>query len=279
MSALAGLSDENRFSINVLSLDDHKDELRELDDIFDQRKFKFNNRTWSSVGPFAKAILKTTEDDIVVCDNFMNGVNDLTDAGHSSIETSKGTLAGFKLLTTYCEREKISPGLKIIYTQFNINGDMSRIMETRRKRGEHIHAFRKNNEESRAELTRTVNLFCEERFIVFVSRKCDYVNKLIEEWQLSQYERNALFGVLSERDSLWGAIRAGTSSKDVEARCDLIYRLKSNLEWAFPANLPRQLAWLRTKLPMLDNKSPMEFLSDGYLPKFAELILKMEGPY
>lgn len=232
----------------------------------------------TTVGLFANQVKKMGPNDIVIADNNFEGVNSLSDANHAEIDTSGGTLVGYKMITEFCEKEGVNPGLRILYSKYKIEERFKRKFAIDRKNGINIYGLRKTSDHDRLELRNIIEKFKRQAFVRFVGAKFSYVKSLMDDWNLNDHEKSVLFGISNLDDAFYKAASAGTDSRDVESRCDLINRIKMNLESIYGGDDPEQEAlWLRTPIKPLGGVSPIEYLGDGYQDILADLVWRMEG--
>ncbi|WP_299629351.1 hypothetical protein [uncultured Tateyamaria sp.] len=227
----------------------------------------------------AKPYLKqATEDDILIVDNRLDGVRNLAALGRSDIDTDSGNLAGFRILTSFCDDADVKAGLRILWSGYAIEGVL-RQCERQRERGVNLHAFRKNDDNDLADCEQVIHDFRLERHRLFVGRKLEYVEGLFDEWQLSAEHRALFFGFPDASDSVWREIHEGTGSMDVELRCDLIHEIQLTLDAIYGENDPAgQAAWFDTPIDDLGNRTPKEFLGEGQVLALMQLARAMEGP-
>jgi hypothetical protein len=279
MTIMDAISEMAPLKIRLSALDDHIEELEPLRAIAATHNIEPSFA--DTVTAYGEMLDESTEDDILISDNFIEGVNDLKAIGEVGIKTGSGTNAGTAILTEYCDRRAVNAGLKIVWTQWVIKGDTKRRIERwRDKKGEKIYALHKHKQDDIDLLNEIVECHVGERMKIFLSKKFNYVSKLFDDWKLTAPERNKLFGLTASDDSLQKLVEHGTTMKDVEARCDLIYRIKENLALVYGGDdLEQEVAWLRTRNSTLGDETPLAFLGQGFQHRLAELVMRMEGPY
>jgi hypothetical protein len=280
MSELAHPLEPNFLEIRSNALDDDPEDLKPIAEMM--KRYSVNHRTWEHVGGFGKAIRNSTADDIIISDNNIENLNDLTSLEFPEIRTDGGTAAGLQILTQYHDQAEISSGLRVLFTQFTIEKKVAAQIKRMRTQGQNIYAFHKNNEDDLLAFEGVLRKFRVDRLKAFIMEKYRYVSDLFEEWGLSEDERAAFLGVTSLDDPVWKAMEIGTTSRDVETRCDLVYRMKENLSRAYgkkgeEVDPEQATAWLRTPITPLGSLSPIQFISDGYQHRLAELVFRMEG--
>lgn len=265
--------------MRLFGVDDHRPELEDVERV--ARRHNIKSHISETVKGFGKFVSQISEDDIIVADNNIEGVNSLSDLRRKDIDTSSGTQAGLKLLTEYCNSEDIKPGMKILLTQWKVSADSRNYVARRVAAGERIYIFKKRDDRDMANMETIISNFYRERLANFVSDKVKYVFAFISDWDLRDDEVARLFGVSDKNDQMWNAIQSGnTTSRDVEARCDLLYRLKATLALAYGGGSPKlEAEWLHKGNPVLNGRSPLEFVGEGYQHRLAEMVLRIEGPW
>lgn len=278
MIGTAAAVPERSFFIPALAVDDHRDDMalftREM------KKWNVKPRLFETAADWGRSARKSDADTILISDNLLPGVNDLESLGFPDIHTSQGEEAGLRLLTTYCDRLEIQAGLKILLTEFDLRPEAKRWISQRNSKGvrDKIHVYKKNKPDDVAQLDQLVRKFSRERRSNFVKEKLEYIRDLGRDWKLTPIEIAKLFSLQDEDDAVWVAATAGTTSLDFERRCDLIYRVKLNLITVYGSdNLPQEAHWWRTKLPILGNKSPLEYVSPKGIEQLYSLVSVMEG--
>lgn len=279
MMIMDAISAEHKLTIRLQGLDDHLSELNDIRDLAISQQIDVN--ICDTVNDFGRLIKSSTEDDIILSDNYIDGVDNLVLGSGSKIDTQGGTNTGIILLTKYCDNSNIQPGLKILLSQWKISKDTQRLIDRRKSfYSEKFYALNKNDKNILVTFDKILREHITERRQVFIKKKFDFVCGIVDEWALAPDERNRLFGLSSGDDVMWEAIRSGTTSRDVEARCDLVYRLKSNLALVYGGkDLDQETLWLRTANATLGDQTPLDFLGEGYQHRLAELVMRMEGPY
>lgn len=277
MSGLASPVEQNSLELNFFAVDDHIDELEPAIKI--AVEYGFNPEKWASIRMFGNAIEKRASPyNVIVSDNHLDGVENLEVLGHSDIDTGHGTNAGWVLLTEYCDRENIESGLRIVLTNYSVDKNIRNLVKRKQNKGERIFLLDKSKKNDMKKLDKLLYDFRNQCLMDFISEKFEYVSNIIEGWDLTSQEIGHLFGVSDLKDSFWKAIHVGTTSVDVEARCDLIYRMKSNLVYVYGGeDLEQETIWLRTPIEPLNGLSPLEFIRHGSLPDLERLVLGMEG--
>jgi hypothetical protein len=277
MFATARDIDDESFYVPALAVDDHKEEMASF--TREMKKWNVRPKLFETATDWARLARKADDDTILISDNLLPGVNDLGSLGFPDVDTSRGEEAGLRLLTTYCDRSQIDAGLKILLTQFPLRKEAKQYVNHRnRNENNKIYVFMKNKPEDVRELDNVVRKFSRDRRTRFIRDKVEYIRDAGRDWHFSELEVANLFSVQDEDDAVWVAATSGTTSLDIERRCDLIYRIKLNLATVYGGgDLAQEAAWWRTKLPILGNKTPFEYVSSHGIERLYSLVSVMEG--
>jgi len=277
MLAAAPEIDDQSFYVPAIAVDDHKEEMASF--TREMKKWSVRPRLFETATDWARLARKANNDTILISDNLLPGVNDLGSLGYPDIDTSRGEEAGLRLLTTYCDRLGISPGLRILLTQFPLRKEAKQFVNHRNKsQASRVHVFMKNKAEDVRQLDDVVRRFSRDRRSEFVKDKVEYIRDTGRDWHFSELEVAKLFSVQDEDDAVWVAATSGTTSLDIERRCDLIYRIKLNLATVYGGHdLAQETKWWRTKLPILGHKTPFEYVSTHGIERLYSLVSVMEG--
>lgn len=258
------------------AVDDHIRELKPIVGVCSSHNIA--PKKFSALSKIKPYLEKTTEDDILIVDNRLDGVRDLATLGRGDIETEGGNLAGIRILTSYCDEANVKAGLRILWSGYAIEGVL-RQCKRYRERGVNLYAFRKGDDDELAKCDKIIHDFRVERHKIFVGKKLDYVEGLFDEWGFPATTRALFFGFPDATDGVWKEIHSGTGSMDVELRCDMIHEIQLTLDAIFGENdLPGQATWFNMPIDDLGDKSPIEFLGEGQLMALMQLVRAMEGP-
>lgn len=265
------------FKIPLIAVDDHKEEMAAV--TREARKWNIRPRVFETASEWVKQVQRSDFSTILISDNLLPGVNDLDSFGLDGVNTAQGEEAGLRLLTTYCDRMEISSGLRILFTQFQLTDQAKKFLDKRNSSEvSKVHLFYKNSASDIEIFHKLIRDFSSDQKMIFIRDKIEYVKALGVEWGLSHGEVAALFGLRSERDPFWIAAAEGTTSLDFERRCDLVYRVKINLVAVYGKdNLVQESNWLRTRLSVLGNRSPLDYIGSQGIERLYSLVSVMEG--
>ena len=227
MAMLAHPTIENRFSVVMHGLDDHKADFEPVVSVM--RQLGVDSQVWETAASYAEALTTCTKQDILISDNYIEGLDNLNSIGMNNVPTDSGTNAGLMLLTKYCDNKEVQANLKIILTQYQMDRNTKRYIKRRQNKGEKIYVFSKQKEDDLLEINKLVKNHYSSCYMEFVKEKFDFVSSVLTGWQLSQSEVNTLFGIVSDSPAPVENLKSKFSSVDLEDRCDLIYRIKLNL--------------------------------------------------
>ncbi len=104
-----------------------------------------------------------------------------------------------------------------------------------------------------------------------VQEKFEWIVECMDDWKLSQKERNILLGFNE----------AAKLPPEIEERFDLISEIKTTLELVYGGDDNEQeTMWLRAKISTLNHKSPLRFLENdtNNNHKLKTLVSSMNGP-
>jgi Protein of unknown function (DUF2384) len=273
-SALAATND---FFIPLFAVDDHPDEMKEA--TRETKKWHIKTKIFETAVEWAPLANKSDENTILITDNHLQGVNNLGSLNFPDISTARGADAGLRLLTSYCEEAKIRPGLKVLLTQFPLDSKAKAHIDRLNNGGtDKIYVFKKTADADMQAFGKLLREFSCRRHSEFVRKKLDYVRDFAIGWKVDENQLANLFGMQDASDPVWEAVDRGTTSRDIEARCDLLYRMKLNLVQVYGSgNTEQEARWLRTKIRPLGNATPLEVISGQSIGRMIDLIAIMEG--
>lgn len=277
MSHLASPDMTNELVIPIVGLDDKIDEAKAIADFDTDRRFSAEIETTAIA--WSRRAKKAPSRAVFVADNRIEALPDLKPVGHAKIKTDKGNCAGFKLLTEYYKVENLSAGLRIIFTSFELRKTEVQMLDRLQKRGANIEVVYKKEKGYKEKLRSLLEKHYELEYRKFVALKLDWVVATMNQWGLSDRERARLFGMDGVTNEQLSALIDQTGSRDIEARCDLIHRLRTNLDIVLGDDRPDlQSSWLRRPVSMFDDRSAFEFLDEGFQDRLADLVFRVEQP-
>jgi hypothetical protein len=107
---------------------------------------------------------------------------------------------------------------------------------------------------------------CEEtdEYSRLVGKKLSVAKGIVEAWFPGEAKiKEAFFGFTNAADYLACAESNVLVTRDLEDRCDAIYRIKRNLLSVYSGDIEREQRWLNTQLEALGSRSPRDVIDDG----------------
>lgn len=239
------------------------------------KEIGINAEAHDTFSTFQKAINNSSIDDIIMADNYMQGVWSIKANSGKEFDTSDGTAVGWVTLTKIFQEDNLNAGLRLLVSQHKITEEKRKAIAIFKELGHNISAYRKNNIDN---IINKILNFTEAKHIQHVSHKLNYAFNLAHLWELTEQERVILFDVKTKLDAL-NLLRDSQSRASIEATCDAIYTIKMYLRTTLRDDRPDlDTIWLREKISLFGDLSPLELIAKDRSNGIRKLLKAIQGP-